>query len=72
MGVQDKIKVDGTIDGYKSRLVTRGFLHLEGIEETFSPVVKATTIRVVLSIVFSSTWEVRQFDVKNVFFMTSY
>ena len=47
--------------------MTRGFSQLEGIEETFSPVVKATTIRVVLSIVFSSKWEARQLDVKNVF-----
>ena len=45
-------KVDGTIDRYKARPVARGFSQLEGIyfEETFSPVVKATTIRVVLSI----------------------
>nr|XP_019071110.1 uncharacterized protein LOC109121087 [Solanum lycopersicum] len=51
-----KLKVDGTIDRYKARLVARGFSHLEGIdfEETFSPVVKATTIRVVLSISFNS------------------
>ena len=42
---------------------------LEGIdfEETFSPMVKVTTIEVVLSIVISSRWEVRQLDVKNVF-----
>ena len=40
---------------------------LTDFEETFSPVVKATNIRVVLPIAVSSNWEVRQFDVKNVF-----
>ena len=51
-----KLKADGTIDRYKARLVARGFSQLEGIdfEETFSHVVKAITIRVILSIVVSS------------------
>ena len=64
-----KLKVDGTIDRYKSRLVTMGFSQLEGLdfEEVFSYVVKATTIKVVLSIVVSSKWEVRQPYVKYAF-----
>ena len=43
-----KLKVDGTIDKYKSRLVAMGFSQLEGLdfEEIFSYVVKATTIKV--------------------------
>ncbi|KAH0734949.1 hypothetical protein KY285_010656 [Solanum tuberosum] len=47
-----KLKADGTIDRYKAKLVAREFSQLEGVdfEETFSPVVKATTIRMVLSI----------------------
>ena len=65
-----KLKVDRTIDRYKSRLVGMGFSQLEGLdfEEIFSYVVKATTIKVVLSIVVSSKWEVRQLDVRNIFF----
>ena len=64
-----KLKVDGTIDRYKAILVATGFPQLEGIdfEETFSPVVNATTIKVVLSIVVSSKWEVRQPYVKYAF-----
>ena len=43
-----KLKVDRTIDRYKSILVAMGFSHLEGLdfEEIFSYVVKATTIKV--------------------------
>ena len=48
-----KQKVDGQIERYKARLVTIRFHQTPGIDfiETFSPVVKAATIRLVLSIV---------------------
>jgi len=64
-----KLKIDETLDRYKARLVAKGFSQLEGInfEEIFSPVVKSTTIRVVLSIAIGSKWQVRQLEVKNVF-----
>ena len=64
-----KLKVDGTIDKYKSRLVAMGFSQLEGLdfEEILCYVVKATTIKVVLSIAVSSKLKFRQVEVKNVF-----
>ena len=48
-----KYKVDGSVDRYKARLVAKGFQQLAGIDvfETFSPVVKASTIRVIFSLV---------------------
>jgi hypothetical protein len=64
-----KRKADGTIDRYKARLVAKGFKQQYGIdcEDTFSPVVKAATIRLVLSLAVSKGWNLRQLDVQNVF-----
>ena len=49
--------------------MVRGFTQRHGIDydETFSPVVKPATIRVVLSIAASRSWPIHQLDVKNVF-----
>jgi histone deacetylase 1/2 len=64
-----KKKSDGSIDRYKAQLVAKGFKQRYGIdcEDTFSPVVKIATIRIVLSLSISRGWSLRQLDVKNVF-----
>jgi histone deacetylase 1/2 len=61
--------VDGTIDRYKACLVAKGFKQRYGIdyEDTFNPVVKSATIRLVLTIVVSRGQSLRQLDVKNAF-----
>jgi hypothetical protein len=50
-----KIKhaVDGSIEKFKVRFVSRGFFEREGVnyEETFAPVTRYTSIRVVMSLV---------------------
>ncbi|RVW15239.1 Retrovirus-related Pol polyprotein from transposon RE1 [Vitis vinifera] len=60
---------DGTINKYKACLVAKGFHQIVGFDfnETFSPVVKPTTIRIVLTIALNLQWKVRQLDVNNAF-----
>jgi hypothetical protein len=50
-----KRRVDGSIERYKARLVARGFTQQEGIDysETFGPVIKKATVRLVFSIAVS-------------------
>lgn len=68
-GFKVKRKADGSTDGYKGRLVSKGYKQRYGIdyEDTFSPVVKAATIRLIQSIAVSKGWSLRQLDVQIAF-----
>lgn len=64
-----KWQADRSIERYKGRLVAKGFHQQHNIDygETFSPVIKSKTIRIVLVLSVSSNWFIRQLDIKNGF-----
>ncbi|KAL5811427.1 hypothetical protein ACOSQ4_027995 [Xanthoceras sorbifolium] len=64
-----KYKADGSIERYKARLVAKGFHQTPGLNftETFSPVVKSSTIRIILALAISSSWDSQHIDVNNGF-----
>ncbi|VVT58406.1 uncharacterized protein SAPINGB_P006190 [Magnusiomyces paraingens] len=64
-----KRKADGSIERYKARLVCIGFSQVEGIDytETFAPVVRYETVRIVLAIAAQFGFQVHHMDVETAF-----
>jgi len=64
-----KRKADGSIDRHKACLVAKGFHQQSSIDygETYSPVIKPTMVRLILSLAISSGWPIHQIYIQNAF-----
>ncbi|KAK8956512.1 hypothetical protein KSP39_PZI000036 [Platanthera zijinensis] len=64
-----KVKEDGTVDKYKARLVAKGYAQIHGrdYEETYSPVARMDTVRVILALAAHKGYQLHHMDVKSAF-----
>ena len=67
--VKRKLNLDGTVAHYKARLVARGFSQVEGLDysETFSPVLRMASFRLLMALATILDLEVHHLDVQTVF-----
>ncbi|GJV82537.1 retrovirus-related pol polyprotein from transposon TNT 1-94 [Tanacetum coccineum] len=64
-----KLRVDGNIEKFKAWLVAKGFTQREGLDyiDTYAPVVRTTTIRILIALGFINKLIIYQMDVKTAF-----
>ncbi|PKU78985.1 Retrovirus-related Pol polyprotein from transposon TNT 1-94 [Dendrobium catenatum] len=64
-----KLLPNGQVDRYKARLVAQGCSQVFGLNftETFSPVAKMATIRMLITVALNKQWQITQLDITNAF-----
>ena len=64
-----KFNADGSLNKHKARLVVKGYNQQFGIdfEETFAPVARLDTIKLLFALAAQKQWKVHQLDVKSAF-----
>ena len=64
-----KLKADGSLDKFKAKLVAKGFQQHASVyfSDTFSPIFKAPTIRIIFTLVVAYNWDIQQVDINNAF-----
>jgi hypothetical protein len=69
-----KYAADGSIEKHKARFVVRRFSQVEGIDydETFTPIVRYTSIRIIMAITIKMGWKIHQMNVKTTFLIFFY
>ena len=67
--LKKKLKPDGTIEKYKARLVAKGYRQRENVDffDTYSPITRITSIRVLIALASIHNLIVHQMDVKTAF-----
>ena len=66
---KQKFNANGKIDKFKARVVAQGYTQIEGVDyfDTYAPVVKYNSLRVILSIATIKDYEIKQMDVATAF-----
>lgn len=64
-----KLNPDGSVNKHKARLVVKGYAQVSGVDfsDTYSPVARLDTIRMLLVIVAQKSWKIFQIDVNFAF-----
>jgi hypothetical protein len=66
---KEKVGPSGKVEKLKARLVAKGFIQKEGVDfyDTFAPIVRWSTIRIIISLATMKNWHIYQYDVKTAF-----